>query len=111
MSKFSAELKTYWAQWESLIIIDSITYRKWENNGAVCDSEHQIILPTNLRKRAFSVLHESITSGYLGQQKTLHKVRQIFWLVGYFGLSGPLRQYFSLYQVVSQREGAIGEKG
>ena len=27
------------------------------------------------------------------------------WLVGYFGLNGPLRQYFSLYRAVSQREG------
>ena len=33
------------------------------------------------------------------------------WLVGCFGLSGPLRQYFSLYRVVSQRERKRGEKG
>ena len=32
------------------------------------------------------------------------------WLVG-FGFNGPLRQYFSLYQAVSQREGERGEKG
>ena len=28
------------------------------------------------------------------------------WLNGCFGLNGPLRQYFNLYQAVSQREGA-----
>ena len=33
------------------------------------------------------------------------------WLVGCFGFNGPLRQYFSLYRAVSQREGARGEKG
>ena len=33
-----------------------------------------------------------------------------FWLVGCFGLSGPLRQYFSLYLAVSQREGEREEK-
>ena len=33
------------------------------------------------------------------------------WLVGCFGFSGPLRQYFSLYQTVSQREEERGEKG
>ena len=33
------------------------------------------------------------------------------WLVGCFGLSSPLRQYFSLYRAVSQREGERGEKG
>ena len=32
------------------------------------------------------------------------------WLVGCFGLNGPLRQYFSLYRVVSQREGERKEK-
>ena len=33
------------------------------------------------------------------------------FLVGCFRFSGPLRQYFSLYRAVSQREGERGEKG
>ena len=33
------------------------------------------------------------------------------WLVGWFGFNRPLRQCFSLYRVVSQREGERGEKG
>ena len=32
------------------------------------------------------------------------------WLVGCLGFNGPLRQYFSLYRAVSQREGERGEK-
>ena len=31
-------------------------------------------------------------------------------LVGWFGLNGPLRQYFSLYRAVSQIEGERKEK-
>ena len=31
-------------------------------------------------------------------------------VVGCFGLNGPLRQYFSLYRAVSQREGEGKEK-
>ena len=31
-------------------------------------------------------------------------------LVGCFGLNGPLRQYFSLYRAVSQREGERKKK-
>ena len=31
-------------------------------------------------------------------------------LVGCFGFNGSLRQYFSLYRAVSQREGERGEK-
>ena len=32
------------------------------------------------------------------------------WLVDCFGFNGPLRQYFSLYRAVSQREEDRGEK-
>ena len=32
-------------------------------------------------------------------------------LVGCFGFNGPLKQYFSLYRAVSQREGEREEKG
>ena len=31
-------------------------------------------------------------------------------LVGCFGFNGPLRQYFSLYRAVSQRDGERKEK-
>ena len=34
----------------------------------------------------------------------------LIWLVGCFGFNGPLRQYFSLYRAISQREGERGEK-
>ena len=33
------------------------------------------------------------------------------WLVACFGFNGPLRQYFSLYRAISQREGEREEKG
>ena len=36
--------------------------------------------------------------------------KAINWLVGCFGLYGPLRQYFSLYRAVSQREVERKEK-
>ena len=36
--------------------------------------------------------------------------KTVGWLVGCFGFNGPLRQYFSLYQAVSQRKGERGER-
>ena len=45
----------------------------------------------------------SISDGFV---KTM-----VGWLVGCFGFNGPLRQYFSLYRAVSQREGEREEKG
>ena len=38
-------------------------------------------------------------------------VNGVNWLVGCFGINGPLRQYFSLYRAVSQRQRERGEKG
>ena len=43
-------------------------------------------------------------------QSVGHLTRKSGWLVGCFGLSGPLRQYFSLYRAVSQREGEREER-
>ena len=42
--------------------------------------------------------------------KQICKMVLVGWLVG-LGFNGPLRQYFSLYRAVSQREGDRGEKG
>ena len=39
-----------------------------------------------------------------------HCFTERIWLVGCFGFNGPLKQYFSLYRAISQREGEIGEK-
>ena len=50
----------------------------------------------------------------LGNSKLMTIVRFDFvvgCLVGCFELNGPLRQYFSLYRAVSQREEERGEKG
>ena len=44
------------------------------------------------------------------QQVVPVKRAEMIWLVGCFGFNGPLRQYFSLYRAVSQREGERGEK-
>ena len=55
-------------------------------------------------------LHPNITAPAL---QFLNKPKMypfISWLV-VLGFNGPLRQYFSLYRAVSQREGEKGEKG
>ena len=46
-----------------------------------------------------------------GRPVTGSRRMKVGWLVGCFGFNGPLRQYFSLYRAVSQREGDRGEKG
>ena len=45
-----------------------------------------------------------------GNQENFYIIQVFGWLAGCFGLNGSLRQYFSLYQAVSQREGERKEK-
>ena len=63
---------------------------------------------------------ESYQKGVYLEGKNMPLEEQILFLksslplrrmVGCFGFSSPLRQYFRLYQAVSQREGERGEKG
>ena len=70
----------------------------------------------------FSLVNQRHTSGITVYNRTVTKSKTVCepcivinlfypyrmrfgWLVGCFGLKGPLRQYFSLYRAVSQREG------
>ena len=52
----------------------------------------------------------SRTAGYFWLNFGMEYQWNIGWLVGCFGFNGPLRQYFSLYRAVSQREGERGER-
>ena len=65
----------------------------------------------------FELLKFYCISVYIGpsRRKRGRKEREMIserkWLVGCVEFNGPLRQYFSLYRAVSQREGDRVEKG
>ena len=58
---------------------------------------------------AFKISHDTATGPDEVHYQMLKHLPD--WLVGCFGFNGPLRQYFSLYRAVSQREGEREEKG
>ena len=55
-------------------------------------------------------LIESVSEDFPSYSYTFTTFQEFGWLVG-FRFNGPLRQYFSLYRAVSQREGERGKKG
>ena len=60
-----------------------------------------------------AVLHSQYDKYYTSSPKVKNvaaQIRTLKWLVGCFGFNGPLRQYFSLYRAVSQREGERRER-
>ena len=83
VAPYGAELKTYGGQWESLVLLNNIVHRKCENYNKSGQVINQIVLPTSLRKTAFVLLHETVTAGHLGPQKTFGKVRQRFYWFHY----------------------------
>ena len=50
-------------------------------------------------------LIESVSEGFPSYSSIYPEILLQRWLAGCFGLNGPLRQYYSLYRAVSQREG------
>ena len=82
IAQYGPELKAYWLAWESLLIIDEVLYKKKESEK-LHSSKPKIILPTALRKKCFALLHETVTAGHLGSQKTLVKVKERFYWYNY----------------------------
>ena len=78
IAKCGLELKAYWSSWESLILMDEILYKKKPINVSV-ENKPRIVLPMALRKKCFTLLHDTVTSAHLGSQKTLEKVKQRFY--------------------------------
>ena len=58
-----------------------------------------------------SARHLMLNDTYMKFREESVSAFKFGWLVGCFGFNDPLRQYFSLYRVVSKREGERGEKG
>ena len=79
VAEHGIELKVYWNQWKALLIVDYLLYKKSLEGSNSGDNENQIVLPSSLRKTAFVLLHETVTSGHLGQQKTYTRIKQRFY--------------------------------
>ena len=59
-------LKSLWSQFNSLQVVDSILYRKWE-----CSVSE--------RRTMLMLSHDNKSSGHLGVRKTLEKIRQRYY--------------------------------
>ena len=67
-------------------------------------------LPTTVVSRGLTSAEYIMYNYVLFPLNARLRVKTQSWLVGCFGFNGPLRQYFSLYRAISQREGERKEK-
>jgi len=68
----SPEVKTYVSQWDSLVLINGVAYRKFERpEGGVLF--YQVITPRPLRVELLELIHAS-AAGHLAVKKTSQQV-------------------------------------
>ena len=76
IAKHGEITKSYWAQWDSLAIQRGVLYRKWETEDG--ENFHlQLILSKTRVKEVLEEIHNGISGGHLGVNKTMEKVRKI----------------------------------
>lgn len=75
MSNLSQPSKAYWAQWQSLSLVNGMLYRDWETSLGDRVVK-QLVLPQKWRNQVLRQLHDSVSGGHLGVNKALGKVRE-----------------------------------
>ena len=96
----SAATKAYWAQWETLRLKDGTLYRLWVS--PTDDHTMQLVLPRSYREQVMHQLHNTRTSGHFAANKTLGRIRQRFYWVGY---TRDVKIYCSKCALCASRKG------
>jgi len=73
------EARILWAQWDSLVCLDHVLYRKFQRaDGTV--HRYQVVMPKTLRKEFIRHSHEGVTGGHLGIRRTQASVQlRAYW--------------------------------
>lgn len=80
VSAGKAELKTLWRQWDRLYVKGGMLYRKFDTDR----HSHiwQLVVPESKRSVVLRAYHNAPSAGHLGFNKTIDKIRQIFYWPG-----------------------------
>lgn len=80
ISQMNNSIKTYWSQWNRLVLENGVLYRQWTRDNTGEQILH-LVLPDSLRDMVLKMLHDDPTAGHLGVTRTMHRVRQRFYWV------------------------------
>ena len=72
--------KAYWAQWDSLQLINGGLHHLWETPSGDA-TLRQLVVPAFLREKVLQELHGSVTAGHFGIAKTYGRVQQRYYWV------------------------------
>ncbi|KAK3083689.1 hypothetical protein FSP39_001513 [Pinctada imbricata] len=78
ISSLGPEVKILWNQWDRLHIRNGLLCRLWQDKKTP-GSRYQIVVPTAKRDDALKYHHDIPSSGHLGHEKTLSRLKQKFY--------------------------------
>ena len=78
ISSESPLMKSYWAQWDSLLLVNGCLYRKWESEDGKTE-RNLIVVPDSKIKDVLTEFNNGSSGGHLGITKTLEKVKQRYY--------------------------------
>ena len=74
----SSELKSYWAQFDSFVLVEGVVYRRFEKPDG-SNQYLQLLMPRCLRQRFLEMVHAQAT-GHFAYKKTLGQVqKRVCW--------------------------------
>lgn len=80
VSPLNSRVKSYWAQWDSLILEDGLLKRSLETEEGA-SARNQLVIPRSRVPEVLRKLHDETSGGHFGIKKTLEKVRERFYWV------------------------------
>ena len=71
----SPEYRRLYQQWDKLVVCEGVLWRYYAQSNEKM-SWLQLIVPKSLRSDIVKEAHQGISSGHLGQEKTLNRIKQ-----------------------------------
>jgi transposase InsO family protein len=82
MDQRSRVLRRYYEVWDDLLLIEGVLYKRADSVN-YCTTKNLLVLPNQLRKGALLQLHDNRVAGHFGRKKTLQRVRERYFWIGY----------------------------
>jgi hypothetical protein len=80
IAPLSRSVKSYWSQWDSLVLEDDLLKRVLESEDGT-KKKFQLIIPRKRVAEVLKLIHDGVSGGHLGIHKTLEKVRERFYWI------------------------------
>jgi hypothetical protein len=79
VAALSDESRTYWAQWDSLIVVDGVLYRNFVHSGGT-KRWLQVFVTMSVRRDFMRTAHDTPAGEHFGRRRTADQVqRRAYW--------------------------------